>query len=164
MATMQKITPCLWFDKEAEEAARFYCGIFQSSKITKISRYTEAGREVHGGEPGSVLAVAFELGGQQFSALNGGPMFTFNEAISLQVGCDSQQEVDYFWGKLTAGGSEQPCGWLKDRYGLSWQVFPSVLLEMLNDQDTARAGRVMNEMLTMKKIDLSQLERAQRGE
>jgi predicted 3-demethylubiquinone-9 3-methyltransferase (glyoxalase superfamily) len=162
---MSKITPCLWFDHQAEEAARFYTGVFKLSKIVSISRYGEAGREVHGQPAGKVLTVAFELDGQPFTALNGGPQFKFNEAVSLQVPCKSQEEVDYYWDKLSAGGDPkaQQCGWLKDRYGLSWQVFPSALVDMLQDKDRTKADRVMQAMLQMKKMDLGGLERAYRG-
>jgi len=161
---MSKITPCLWFDHQAEEAARFYTGVFRNSKIVAISRYGEAGREVHGQPAGKVLTVAFELDGQPYTALNGGPQFKFNEAVSFQVPCKSQEEVDYYWDKLSAGGDPraQQCGWLKDRFGLSWQVFPSVLIDMLQDKDRAKADRVMEAMLRMKKIDLEALERAYR--
>ena len=159
---MTKITPCLWFDSEAEDAARFYTGVFRNSRITGISRYSEAGREVHGQPAGKVLTVAFELDGQPYTALNGGPQFKFNEAVSFQVPCKSQEEVDYYWDRLSAGGDPraQQCGWLKDRFGLSWQVFPSVLIDMLQDKDRAKADRVMEAMLRMKKIDLEALERA----
>jgi predicted 3-demethylubiquinone-9 3-methyltransferase (glyoxalase superfamily) len=162
---MKKITPCLWFDSEAEEAATFYVGIFKNSKITSISRYGEAGREVHGQPAGKVLTVAFELDGHPFTALNGGPQFKFNEAVSFQVPCKSQEELDYYWDKLSAGGDPraQQCGWLKDRFGLSWQVFPSALIDMLQDKDRKRADRVMAAMLQMKKMDLRGLERAYSG-
>ena len=160
-----KITPCLWFDKEAEEAAKYYCGIFPNSRITEVTYYGEAGTEVHGRKPGSVLMVAFELDGQPFTALNGGPNFKFNEAVSLQVPCASQEELDRYWAKLTAGGDPQAqqCGWLKDRYGLSWQVFPRKLIEMLQDKDRKRADRAMAAMMEMKKIDLAAIERAYQG-
>jgi len=162
---MSTITPCLWFDHQAEEAARFYTGVFKNSRIVSISHYGEAGREVHGQPAGKVLTVAFELAGQPFTALNGGPQFKFNEALSLQVPCKSQEEVDYYWDKLGAGGDPraQQCGWVKDRYGLSWQVFPSALVDMLQDKDRKKADRVMQAMLQMKKIDLGALERAYRG-
>jgi predicted 3-demethylubiquinone-9 3-methyltransferase (glyoxalase superfamily) len=165
MPSIQKITPCLWFDDQAEEAAKFYTGIFKKSRIVSISRYTEAGREAHGRPPGSVMVVAFELEGQAFTALNGGPVFKFNEAISLQVPCETQADVDHYWNALTAGGdqSAQQCGWLKDRYGVSWQVFPKALPEMLMDPDPAKAGRVMEAMIRMKKIDLAELKRAYAG-
>jgi predicted 3-demethylubiquinone-9 3-methyltransferase (glyoxalase superfamily) len=163
---MKKIAPCLWFDSEAEEAARFYTGIFKDSRITSISRYGEAGKEVHGQPAGKVLTVAFELDGQPFTALNGGPQFKFNEAVSFQVPCKTQEEIDYYWDKLRAGGDAraQQCGWLKDRYGLSWQVFPSAVMDMLQDQDREKADRVMAAMLQMKKMDLKALERAYAGQ
>jgi predicted 3-demethylubiquinone-9 3-methyltransferase (glyoxalase superfamily) len=155
----------LWFDGQAEEAARYYTGIFKSSKIVSVSRYGEAGREVHGKPPGTVMTVAFELDGQPFTALNGGPEFKFNEAVSFQILCDTQQDVDHYWNRLTQGGdqSAQQCGWLKDKYGLSWQVVPKVLPEMLEDKDKERAGRVMEALLRMKKIDIAELERAHKG-
>lgn len=157
-----RITPCLWFDTQAEEAAKFYTGIFKNSKIGRISHYTEAGREVHGRPPGSVMTVEFNLDGQSFTALNGGPHFKFNEAISFQVMCDSQEEVDYYWAKLGEGGdpSAQQCGWLKDKYGLSWQVNPKEMAELFTDPDPAKSGRVMNAMLKMKKLDINELKRA----
>ncbi len=141
MPSAQRITPCLWFDGQAEEAAKFYTSIFKSSKITDVSRYTEAGREVHGQPAGKVMVAAFELDGQAFIALNGGPQFKFNEAVSFQVRCETQEEVDYYWEKLSAGGDPkaQQCGWLKDKYGVSWQVVPTVLIEMLGDRDAAKS-------------------------
>ena len=162
---MTKITPCLWFDGEAEDAARFYTGIFPNSKITSISHYGEAGREVHGQPAGKVLTVAFELDGRPFTALNGGPQFKFNEAVSLQIPCRNQEEIDYYWDKLTAGGDAraQQCGWLKDRYGLSWQVFPAAVMDMLQDQDRKKADRVMQALMEMRKMDLAALERAYAG-
>ena len=165
MQVRQRISPCLWFDTEAEEAASFDTSIFRNSKIVKISRYGEAGHEIHGRPAGSVMAIAFELDGQAFSALNGGPVFKFNEAISLQVHCDTQEEVDYYWDKLSAGGDKkaQQCGWLKDKYGLSWQIVPKVLLEMLSDADSAKSERAMSAMLKMKKIDIAGLKRAYGG-
>lgn len=156
----QKISPCLWFDTQAEEAARFYTAIFPNSRIKRISRYGNAGREVHGKEPGSVMVVEFELAGQTFAALNGGPLFKFNEAISFQVMCDSQDEIDHFWTKLSEGGREGQCGWLKDKYGVSWQVVPSILPELLTDADGAKSERVMAALMTMKKFDLAALKRA----
>jgi predicted 3-demethylubiquinone-9 3-methyltransferase (glyoxalase superfamily) len=161
----QKIAPCLWFDDQAEEAARFYTGIFQNSKIVNIARYGEAGQEIHGRPAGSVMAVAFELDGQAFSALNGGPIFKFNEAVSLQIYCETQDEVDYYWDRLSEGGDEkaQQCGWLKDKYGLSWQVVPTVLLEMVNDHASEKSQRAMNAMLQMKKLDIEKLQRAYAG-
>src|SRR5687768_2281423 len=141
MQKNQKITPCLWFDDQAEAAVRFYTGIFKNSKIGTIARYGEAGREVHGKPAGSVMTVAFELNGQPFTALNGGPDFKFNEAISFQVHCETQEEVDYYWQKLSQSGDKeaQQCGWLKDKYGVSWQVVPRVLIEMLNDPDPKKS-------------------------
>jgi predicted 3-demethylubiquinone-9 3-methyltransferase (glyoxalase superfamily) len=165
MPGMQKITPCLWFDDQAEEAAKFYTAIFHNSQITRITRYGEAGHEVHGRPAGTVMAVAFELDGHAFTALNGGPMFKFNEAISFQVGCETQEEVDYYWEKLSEGGERnaQQCGWLKDKYGASWQVVPNVLLEMLADPDSEKSERVMKSILQMKKIDIEELKRAYGG-
>jgi predicted 3-demethylubiquinone-9 3-methyltransferase (glyoxalase superfamily) len=156
---MQRITPCLWFDDQAEEAAAFYTGIFRNSRIMSVSRYGEAGREVHGKAPGTVMVVAFELDGQAFTALNGGPVFKFNEAISLQVSCESQEEVDYYWEKLSVGGDEaaQQCGWLKDRYGVSWQIVPRVLGELIGDPDPEKSQQAMRAMLQMKKIDIAGL-------
>ena len=157
-----KISPCLWFDDQAGEAAAFYTCIFKDSKITAISRYPEAGEEFHGRQPGSVLTVAFELNGQSFTALNGGPEFKFNEAVSLQIECESQEEVDYYWEKLSAGGDAraQQCGWLADKYGLSWQVVPKILPGMLTDADPAKSLRAFQAMLQMKKLDIAALERA----
>jgi len=165
MPSKDRITPCLWFDNQAEEAARYYTTIFKNSKIGTISRYTEAGREVHGRPAGSVMTVAFELEGQTFTALNGGPVFKFNEAVSFQVNCETQEEVDYYWEKLSEGGdpSAQQCGWLKDKYGLSWQVVPRALTEAISDPDPAKAGRVMEAMLPMKKIDIDEIKRAYAG-
>jgi predicted 3-demethylubiquinone-9 3-methyltransferase (glyoxalase superfamily) len=165
MQIVSKIVPCLWFDHQAEEAARFYAGIFPDSRITNISRYPKAGQEVHGREPGSVLTVAFELAGQALTALNGGPVFKFNEAISLQVMCDTQEEVDHYWNKLSQGGDPQAqqCGWVKDRYGLSWQVVPRQLLEWIVDPDPQKAERTFSAMLQMKKLDLAALRRAHEG-
>ena len=162
MLSLQRITPCLWFDQQAEEAATFYTGVFKNSKITHVMRYGDAGQAVHGQKPGSVMTVAFELDGQAFTALNGGPNFRFNEAISFQVGCDSQQEIDDYWDQLSAGGppEAQQCGWLKDRYGVSWQIVPRAIDELLGRGDPARSDRVMTAMLQMKKIDLPALQRA----
>jgi predicted 3-demethylubiquinone-9 3-methyltransferase (glyoxalase superfamily) len=153
---MQKITPFLWFKDQAEEAMNFYTAIFKNSKISSVSRYGEGGP----GPQGSVMTATFELDGQEFMALNGGPLFTFTEAISLFVNCETQAEVDELWEKLTEGGEESQCGWLKDKYGLSWQIVPSVLGELLNDPDAEKAGRVMNAMLQMKKIDIAGLRSA----
>lgn len=165
MGNLQKITPCLWFHDQAEEAARFYTSIFRNSSIGRISRYGEAGREVHGREPGSVMTVEFELDGQAFTGLNGGPVFDFNEAISFQVDCETQEEVDFYWEKLSEGGDEraQQCGWLKDRYGVSWQIVPRALAGLLASEDRDRSGRAMNAMLQMKKIDIAAVQRAYDG-
>jgi predicted 3-demethylubiquinone-9 3-methyltransferase (glyoxalase superfamily) len=161
----KRITPCLWFDTQAEEAAKFYCSIFKNSKITEVSRFPEAGQEVHGKPAGSVMVAAFEINGQPFTALNGGPQFKFDEAISFQVVCDNQEEIDYFWSKLTEGGGQGgPCGWLKDKFGVSWQVFPSAVPKMLMDPDRAKAARVMNAFMKMKKFDLAAIERAYQGQ
>jgi len=159
----QKITPCLWFDTQAEEAALFYISIFENSRIRAISRYGKAGYQQHGKPPGSVLTVEFELEGQTFVALNGGANFKFNEAISLQIRCETQEDIDLFWNRLTAGGEAGPCGWLKDKYGLSWQVVPTMLPEMLMDQDSEKSERVMTALLQMKKFDVAALQRAYAG-
>jgi predicted 3-demethylubiquinone-9 3-methyltransferase (glyoxalase superfamily) len=162
MQNIQKITPCLWFDDQAEEAAKFYTAIFNNSQIVSMTRYGEAGHEVHGRPAGTVMTVAFELDGHAFTALNGGPMFKFNEAISFQVSCETQEELDYYWERLSEGGDReaQQCGWLKDKYGASWQVIPNVLLEMLTNPDSKKSQRVMKSMLRMKKIDIEELKRA----
>ena len=165
MPRLQRITPCLWFDSQAEEAALFYTGIFKNSKIVSISRFGKAGYEIHGKPAGSIMTVVFELDGQAFTALNGGPMFRFNEAISLQVYCENQEEVDYYWDKLAAGGDAraQQCGWLKDKFGLSWQVIPRELLELIQDPDPHKAERASQAMLQMKKIDIAAVRRAHAG-
>jgi predicted 3-demethylubiquinone-9 3-methyltransferase (glyoxalase superfamily) len=162
MINSQKIKPCLWFDGRAEEAANFYVAIFKNSRITNISHFGDAGQEIHGQKAGSVMTAAFELEGQPFVALNGGPQFKFNEAISLQIHCETQEEVDHFWEKLSQGGdpAAQQCGWLKDKYGLSWQVIPTVLFEMLEDPDAEKSNRAMTAMMQMKKLDIAQLQRA----
>ncbi len=157
---MQKITPFLWFDGKAEEAARFYTSIFKNSKIGKIARYGKEGFEVHKRQPGTVMTVEFEIDGQKFVALNGGPEFKFTEAVSFAVDCKTQREVDELWQKLAEGGEESVCGWLKDKFGLSWQITPTVLGEMLSDKDPKKAGRVMAAMLKMKKIDIETLKKA----
>ena len=164
MARLVRIAPCLWFDDQAEEAAKYYCGIFRNSRIVTVTRYGKAGFEVHRRPEGSVMVVAFELDGQPFSALNGGPIFKFNEAVSLQVYCDTQEEIDYYWERLSAGGDPraQQCGWLKDHYGLSWQVVPSRMQEMVTEGG-AKGDRVMSALLGMKKLDLAALERAAAG-
>lgn len=160
----QRIMPCLWFDTKAEKAANFYCSIFKDSRISQISRYGKEGFEKHGKQPGSVMVVAFELEGQKFVALNGGPQFKFSEAISFQIHCETQKEVDYFWGKLSDGGEEGPCGWLKDKFGLSWQVVPTTLIEMVTDRDPAKVQRVTRAFLQMNKFDISALQRAFEGQ
>ncbi len=159
---MQTISPCLWFDHQAEDAARFYVSVFRNSKIGNITRYGEAGFEIHGRPAGSVMTVEFELDGQAFLALNGGPIFRFNEAISLIVNCHAQEELDYYWDQLSAGGdrSAQQCGWLKDRYGVSWQIVPIVLREMLQDKDANKTQRVMTALLQMKKLEIRKLKAA----
>ncbi|HEV3137325.1 MAG TPA: VOC family protein [Pirellulales bacterium] len=158
-----KIAPCLWFDGQAEEAANFYTSIFENSKIGKISRYTDAGREVHGRPAGSAMTVAFEIAGQPFTALNGGPQFKFSEAISFQVSCETQDEIDYFWSKLSEGGAESQCGWLKDKFGVSWQIVPAALGELFANSDPQKSARVMQSLLKMKKLDIDALKRAQAG-
>jgi predicted 3-demethylubiquinone-9 3-methyltransferase (glyoxalase superfamily) len=165
MPSSLKIAPCLWFDSEAEQAANAYATIFPNSRITKLTRYPEAGTEIHGRAAGSVMTVSIELDGQPFTALNGGPMFKFNEAISFEVHCDDQDEIDYYWEKLGEGGDEQArqCGWLKDRFGVSWQIVPRVLLEMIDSEDTAAMERAFAVMLHMKKLDIAELQRAYRG-
>jgi predicted 3-demethylubiquinone-9 3-methyltransferase (glyoxalase superfamily) len=165
MPNIQKIAPCLWFDNQAEEAAKFYVSVFKDSKILRVSHYGEAGKETHGQKPGTVLTVEFELAGQRFTALNGGPAFKFNEAVSLQIFCDTQEEVDSLWQKLGDGGDPraQQCGWLKDKYGLSWQVVPTVMAELIGDQKTPASGRAMEAMMKMKKLDIAALKRAYAG-
>ncbi len=157
---MEKMVTCLWFDNQAEDAARFYTSVFKDSKLGEIVRYGAEGREVHGREPGSVMTAAFEVNGMKFVALNGGPLFKFTEAVSFQVLCETQKDIDYYWERLTAGGDEkaQQCGWLKDRFGLSWQVVPSNLERLLSDPERAR--KVMAAVLQMKKIDMEALTRA----
>jgi len=157
---MQKITPFLWFDNQAEEAVNFYTSIFKHSKIDTVTRYGEAGAEVSGRPKGTVMTVSFELEGQEFIALNGGPQFTFSPAISFVVNCETQQEVDELWEKLSEGGEKQRCGWLKDKYGVSWQIVPIVLVEMLQDKDAEKSKRVMEALLQMDKIDIETLKQA----
>jgi len=156
----QKITPNLWFDTEAEEAAEFYASIFKNSRIVNVARYTEAGPR----EPGTVMTVEWELDGQRFIGINGGPNFTFDEAVSFQINCETQEEVDYYWAALTEGGEESQCGWLKDRYGLSWQVVPTGMDEVFNDPDPKRAERAMKAMLGMRKLDIAALRAAADGQ
>ena len=157
---MQRITPFLWFDHQAEEAATFYASIFKNSRLTSVARYDGAAAKASGRPKRSVMTVAFELDGQEFTALNGGPLFKFTEAISLAVNCETQEEVDHFWEKLSAGGQEVECGWLKDRFGVSWQVVPTVLSEMLQDKDPEKSKRVMAALLRMKKISIEGLKNA----
>ncbi|MBA2564337.1 MAG: VOC family protein [Gemmatimonadetes bacterium] len=165
MPEIQRITPCLWFDDQAEQAAKFYTAIFRNSRVGSISRYGEAGHEIHGKAAGTVMTVEFELDGQTFTALNGGPTFQFNEAISFQISCETQEEVDHYWDELSAGGDvrAQQCGWLKDRYGVSWQVVPTILPAILADGDAEKSGRVMEALLQMKKLDIDALKRAFAG-
>jgi predicted 3-demethylubiquinone-9 3-methyltransferase (glyoxalase superfamily) len=165
MARVQKITPCLWFDTEAEAAARYYVSIFKNAKLGAITHYGKEGFEVHRKPAGSVLTVSFTLEGQAFTALNGGPQFKFSEAVSLEVRCEDQAEIDYYWDKLRAGGDAkaQVCGWLKDKFGLSWQVVPARIYAMLTDKDPAKADRVIKAIMQMKKLDLARLEKAYRG-
>ena len=152
----QRITPFLWFNDQAEEAVNFYCSIFKNSSVNKTSRYGEGGP----GTPGQVMTMSFTLDGQEFIALNGGPMFTFNESVSFVVNCDTQEEIDHYWNKLTAGGSEVQCGWLKDKFGLSWQVVPAALGKMASDPDKTKSGRMMQALMKMKKLDITALEKA----
>jgi predicted 3-demethylubiquinone-9 3-methyltransferase (glyoxalase superfamily) len=161
----QRLTPCLWFDSQAEEAANYYVGIFKNSRITAMTRYSSAGQEFHHRPPGSVMVVSFELDGHSFTALNGGPLFTFNEAVSFQVNCETQEEIDYYWERLTADGDPkaQQCGWLKDRFGLSWQVVPAGMEEMLKNAESPGAQRAMNAMMQMKKIHMNALQQAYDG-
>ncbi|MGH7605128.1 MAG: VOC family protein [Gemmatimonadaceae bacterium] len=165
MAKLARITPHLWFADQAEEAARFYTGIFKNSRIRSVTHYSKAGFEIHGRPAGSVMTVVFELDGQSFQALNGGPLFTFNESISFMVNCENQKEVDYYWEKLGAGADpkSQQCGWLKDRYGLSWQIVPAGMEEMLKDENSAGAQRAMMAVLRMKKLDIDEIRRAYEG-
>ena len=161
---MQKITPNLWFNDQAEEAVKFYTSIFKNSKILTIARYTTDGAKVSGRPQGSVMTVAFQLEGQDFLALNGGPVFKFTEAISLIVNCETQEEVDYFWENLSTGGEEGVCGWLKDKYGLSWQVVPTIVGEIMQDKDSQKVEQFMSALLKMKKLDIEGLKKAYRGE
>ncbi len=165
MSRTTAIAPCLWFADQAEEAAKFYTSIFRDSRIEKISRYPKEGQEIHGRPVGSVMTVDFELNGQKFTALNGGPVFRFNEAVSLQVYCETQKEIDYYWEKLSAGGDPeaQQCGWLKDKYGLSWQIVPAEMGDLFDDHSSPKAERAMRAMLQMKKLDIAALKHAQGG-
>lgn len=152
---INQITTCLWFDNQAEEACNFYTSIFRDSKIESISRYGKEGFEFHGQQEGSVMSVSFKINGQSFTALNGGPVFKFNESVSFQVFCENQEEIDYYWDKLTADGEEVQCGWLKDKFGLSWQIIPSILSELLSDP--AKAGKVTTAFMKMKKLEIAEL-------
>jgi predicted 3-demethylubiquinone-9 3-methyltransferase (glyoxalase superfamily) len=165
VANVHRISACLWFDSEGEEAAKLYTSIFPNSKIGAISRYGEAGKEFHGKEPGAVMTVEFTLDGQPFAALNGGPLFKFNEAVSFQVHCETQEEIDHYWNHLSAGGDPQAqqCGWLKDKFGLSWQIVPTVLAKMMADPDTKKSQRAMQALLQMKKLEIAKLQAAFAG-
>jgi predicted 3-demethylubiquinone-9 3-methyltransferase (glyoxalase superfamily) len=159
---MQKISPCLWFDDNAEDAVKFYVSIFKNSKVGNVTRYGKEGYEIHKKKEGSVMTIDFEIEGQKFLGLNGGPIFRFNEAISFQIYCDTQEEIDYYWEKLTEGGDKnaQVCGWLKDKFGLSWQVVPIAMIKMLQDKDSKKTERVMKAMLQMHKLDIDALTKA----
>jgi predicted 3-demethylubiquinone-9 3-methyltransferase (glyoxalase superfamily) len=163
---MQKISPCLWFDDNAEDAVKFYASIFKNSKVGNVTRYGKEGYEIHKKKEGSVMTIDFEIEGQKFLALNGGPIFKFNEAISFQIYCDTQEEIDYYWGKLTEGGDKnaQVCGWVKDKFGVSWQVVPIALIKMLQDKDSKKTERVMKAMLQMQKLDIDALSKAYQEE
>ena len=163
---MQKISPCLWFDNNAEDAVQFYVSIFKNAKVDNVTRYGKEGYEIHKKKEGTVMTIDFEIEGQKFLALNGGPVFKFNEAISFQIYCDTQEEIDYYWEKLTEGGDKnaQVCGWLKDKFGVSWQVVPHVLIKMLQDKDSNKTERVMKAMLQMHKLDINALTKAYQGE
>jgi predicted 3-demethylubiquinone-9 3-methyltransferase (glyoxalase superfamily) len=159
----QKIAPCLWFDTQAEEAAKFYVSIFPNSRLGAVSRYGEAGQEIHGKPPGSVMVVEFEIDGQRFIALNGGPQFKFSEAVSFQIYCDTQAEIDHFWSKLGKDGQEGSCGWLKDKFGLSWQIVPTALPKMMASGDARTTDRVMASIMSMKKFDMAALQKVYDG-
>jgi predicted 3-demethylubiquinone-9 3-methyltransferase (glyoxalase superfamily) len=163
MASIQKIVPCLWFDNQAEDAAKFYTSVFENSRVKDITHYGTEGQEVHKQKPGTVMTVAFELDGVHFTALNGGPLFKFNEAISLQVMCETQAEIDRLWKALSSDEKSEQCGWLKDKFGLSWQIVPNVMAQLIADKDPAKAGRVMSAMLKMKKLDIAALKKAHSG-
>ena len=164
MPSVQKISPCLWFDGPALEAAEFYVSVFPNSKICSVSRYGEAGKEHHGKEPGEVMVAAFELEGQSFTALNGGPMFKISEAVSFQINCDTQEELDHYWDRLSEGGSVQQCGWLKDKFGVSWQVLPKILPKLMSGSDPVKSQRAMMALMGMVKLDINALKHAYEGE
>jgi predicted 3-demethylubiquinone-9 3-methyltransferase (glyoxalase superfamily) len=159
---LKQFTTCLWFDRQAEEAAKYYTSIFKRSKIKQVARYGKAGREIHGGKPGEVLTVEFELAGNKFIGLNGGPLFSFNPAVSIVVKCETQREIDYYWERLSKGGPKgsQQCGWLKDKYGVSWQIVPTILGDLMAGTGSARADRVMTALLKMGKLDIAKLKKA----
>ncbi len=160
-----RISPCLWFDNQAEDAAKFYASLFKNANIPRIARYRKAGKDIHGGTAGSVMTVEFELDGLTFTAINGGPIFKFTEAVSFQIPCETQEEIDYYWSKLTSdGGQEGPCGWLKDKFGLSWQVVATPLIEMLTDHTSEKTERVTNAFMQMKKLDIAKLKRVYEGQ
>ena len=165
MHSLQKITPCLWFNDRAEEAAEYYVSIFRNAKLCEISRYPEVGKEHHGHDAGTVMTVAVELDGQRFTLMNGGPQFQFSPAVSFQINCESQEEVDYFWERLSDGGAPeaQACGWLADKFGVSWQVVPTILISMITDSDPEKCNRVMSALLQMKKLDIAGLKKAYAG-
>lgn len=163
MNTSANITTCLWFDHQAEEAAKFYTSIFKHSKILKTSYYGEAGHDIHGQKAGTVLTVDFELNGRRFQALNGGPHFQFNEAISLVVNCETQEKIDYYWEKLSADPKSEQCGWLKDKYGLSWQIVPTIIEDLMNGTANEKSERMMKALLQMKKLDIAALQEAYEG-
>lgn len=165
MAVIQKVTSCLWFDDQAEQAVAFYTAIFKHSKVVNVTRSGEAGQEIHGKPVGTVMTVAFELDGQAFTPLNGSPQFTFTEAVSFQVHCETQEEIDYYWEQLSAGGDAgaQQCDWRKDHFGVSWQIVPTILPALLKDPETAQSQRAMRAMLRMKKLDIEELKRAYAG-
>jgi predicted 3-demethylubiquinone-9 3-methyltransferase (glyoxalase superfamily) len=161
MVSVQKLVPCLWFDRQAEEAAKFYVSIFKNSKLGGVSYYPNEGQEIHGTKEGTVLVAEFEIEGQKFMGLNGGPQFKFTEAVSFTVNCDTQEEIDYHWSRLTAdGGQEGPCGWLKDKFGLSWQIAPSMVGKWLTDPDKRKSARVIAAVMKMGKLDIAALQKA----
>lgn len=164
MKLVGPITPCLWFDTRAEDAVKFYCGIFENSRVTHVAQFPDTGKDIHGKDAGTVMTVAFEIDGQKFLALNGGPQFKFDQAVSFILYCETQKEIDYFWTKLTDGGQESQCGWLKDKFGLFWQVAPAALPKMMTDPDAKKTARVMDAFMKMKKLDVAAIERAYAGQ